>query len=215
MHPAGFESLPIPRGDLTNGQWLEEDEGDRALAVRFYRNQVDERDHIEIKTPGDDRKVIDSLATPDYVSRFPRQWEAFQNGRDDPDAILVNDMAWIDQASKDLLTKNAVNTVQQLAGMTEETVNASGVLGLDALVEKARKYLARMAGASELEKERAARKAVEDRLAALEAKLSAAAPAPARKGKGRGSSPEHMAKMREARAKQKAARAQFAEALAT
>jgi len=123
--------------------------------------------HIEI--PGDAKLVIDKLAFIDerradsHNRRFPKQWEAFQAGRQaELGGTALIEWPLLLRSQVDALRQRNIYTVEQLAALPDG--NAQFLGGLD-LREKAKKWLlARDASAKSSDVS-----AMESRLVELEA----------------------------------------------
>lgn len=79
--------------DDANPNFVGQRDPDRALSVMFYSKPVQnhfesekqgrpiftDMDFVKIFLPGDDKNVIDTFVRDDHKSRFPRQWQHYQN----------------------------------------------------------------------------------------------------------------------------------------
>jgi len=135
-------------------------------------------DYVHIQQPGE-RDYIEKPVTQEHLMRFPRQWAAYQNGKQDapagtPLAILFPNNPEI----VDNLKHFNVQTVEQLAELNDTQKQNIGMGALH-FVEKAKQFLAsseKGKGFHELEQKLEAMelrvKALADRNTALEAALA-------------------------------------------
>ena len=119
--PPNFDLTQL--GQLQNGQAVNEDhKGDEALLVRFYANPVDDRVHVEIRTPGDDRMIYDYYADQRYIDRFPQQWALYMGlAKDFEGQTRLELVNWIDAGNIAELKRHHIHTVEHLAGRTAYT----------------------------------------------------------------------------------------------
>lgn len=126
-------------------------EEDRSLIVEFYRHPVDGLDHIRMRIPGDKLYVPDFVADERYQARFPRQWAAYKEHRDQFEGqTLLDDIGWIDSAMKAHLAEHAVKTVEQLAGIQDAMLHGLGV-GVRTARDKALEWINRDKATEELQ----------------------------------------------------------------
>lgn len=138
---------------------------DSALRVEFYRNPVDDMDHIRIFFPGDPLTQPDFLASPHYQQRFARQWARYQASQDqDQDQTVLEQVAWIDEATRRVLHAANIFSIEQLVGTPDDQISLVGP-GMRALQERGRRMMEERATL-------AATPALEARVKELEAQLT-------------------------------------------
>jgi hypothetical protein len=129
--------------------------GDETLLVRFYLEPMQDQaktaeegrpiftdtPFISIMQPGNKDSVVIRPASEMDKARFPRHWSAF-NDRQIEELVegtpLSEWPAMTRSMVEELKFKN-VSTIEQLIGMSD--TNTHGFMGINALKEKARKYL--------------------------------------------------------------------------
>lgn len=141
--------------------------GDEALNVRFFKKVCEDAsryldngrplsylaDFIEIRIPNDAGipNIVCRGVTPSDKIRFSRQWKIYhtQENKDESNKQLIgfpiNEWAFIDKKRCDMLQNMGFDTVEQIAGMSENNALAiTGSLGINGLVlkEKANAFLA-------------------------------------------------------------------------
>jgi hypothetical protein len=165
--------------------------GDETLLVRFYleayqdvaktaeegRPIYTDTPFISIMQPGNKDSVIIRPASQMDKARFPRHWAAFNDRQVE---VLVEGTpldqwpAMTRSMVEELKFKN-IRTIEQLIGMSDS--NAQGFMGINALREKAKKYLALSSTEAAAEAVLKAEKRVSE-LEVIVAELSARAAAP-------------------------------------
>jgi hypothetical protein len=170
--------------------------------VRFYRKSVhlgyqsevegrpifEGRDFVKIQDPGDHLTIVDREAREDDKYRWPRHWQAYQDGQEqDAAGTPLATLFPANPETVDMMRGLKITTCEQLAGMSEQGIAKLG-MGGRANVLKAKNFLEAAAGMAqahalqhEIEKRDDVIAKLEQRLAALE---SAADEAP-RRGPGR------------------------------
>lgn len=152
---------------------------------------------VRIQQPGE-RDCIEKPADQSHASRFPRQWTAFQQGREDvPVGTILSVLFPNNPEIIDMMKFQKIQTVEQLATCNETQIQNLGLGGRN-FVDKAKEYLAasqKGKGFHELEaklNDLALKVQEKDtRIAALEKALEAAGedvsqietPAPKRRGR--------------------------------
>ena len=122
-------------------QWI--DEGDKALHVEFYKHPVDGQDHIRITIPGDNKTQPDYLATDHYKMRFKRQWRVYAGELEEfAGQIRIETVSWIDPGLLRDMKRADIHTVEQLANMSDSSIESTNMIGLMAFREKAKQHLA-------------------------------------------------------------------------
>ena len=153
MSDIGIGELPAPPslGDKipSNGQWIVDREGDDALHVEFYQHPVDGEDHVRIVIPGDDRNQPDYLATAHYQMRFARQWAIYKGQLDEFDGqTRIETVAWIDPGNAREMKRWNIHTVEQLANMSDSSIDAANMLGLMKFRARSQQHLAEQSKSS-------------------------------------------------------------------
>jgi hypothetical protein len=178
---------------------------DSRLSVRFFRGtevhgiQSQEQgrpimvgiDMVEIRQPGE-RDAYHGIATETHKMRFPRQWEAYQNGQEHvPDGTPLAVLFPANPETVANLRHLKIYTLEQLAGLQEAAIARIGLGGRD-LVVKAQKFMSAATGfqaANQMNKEVTDLKdenaLLKERLAALERLVAAAGDDQPRRGPGR------------------------------
>ena len=131
-------------------QWL--DEGDKALHVTFYKHPVDGQDHVKIEIPGDPKTIPDYLATEHYQRRFQRQWRVYKGELEEfAGQIRIETVAWIDPGMIQDMKRANIHTVEQLANMSDSSIDSTNMIGLMAFRKKAADHLADRAKSSQFD----------------------------------------------------------------
>ena len=152
-----------------NGQWMEADKQDDALNVKFYKNAVSGKDHVEIRNPGDERTVHDTTATDYYKMRFRRAWDNYQAQLDNyAGQIRLETVSWIDLGMMKDMKRYGIHTVEQLSQMSDSSISQTNMIGLMSFREKALKHLADQQKSSEYDELKATNADLMKRLEALE-----------------------------------------------
>jgi hypothetical protein len=130
---------------------------DDQLHVQFYRHAeqnsfrsreegrkiFEEKVYIRIMSPADRLSVVERAATDQDKLRFSRQYEAFMAGLEQLSVgTPVSELGGISPAQVLELRALKVDTVEQLAGMPDTTVQLLGIGGQD-LKRRAAAFLAR------------------------------------------------------------------------
>ena len=101
-----------------------------AYSVRFYRNQVDDLDHVEIRYPGDKLNAPDFKAEDMHKLRWPEQWKAYEEGSDQFEGqTIIEDVPWIDPALHEHLRSLGIPTLEMLAAATDLNIGTIGMGG--------------------------------------------------------------------------------------
>ena len=137
---------------------------DERLYVKFYRDVLrddvesirqarpifKELDYIMIQAPGDLLKCVKRPARADDKTRFPRQWQAYAAGKDQDDASGTPLAHWplVSRAQVEELAYFKIRTVEQLANVADSVVQK--FMGLTALKQSAKDWLARAENSTEI-----------------------------------------------------------------
>ena len=147
---------PFDHSDVFSAQAQGPQPGDERLFVQFYSGvQVDrgatEREgrpiyktvpFVKILVPGDRTAGIDTMATEEYKARFPKQWQAFQNGLTQTvEGTPLTECAFLARGLVDELAYFKVYTLEHLSDVNDAL--ASKVPGLQELKRKAKAILAK------------------------------------------------------------------------
>lgn len=164
-------------------------EDDKALIVRFFMKEVllgakseqegrpiyEDREHIEIKIKGQDKGIYSDVVRDDHRRRFPIAYAAFKAGREVPVVgTPIEMLAGVGPALAHNLKGLHIRTIEDLAGISDENSLSAIGMGARELVNRAKAWVGKQAPEAialreQLDEERRARQALEERLAALEA----------------------------------------------
>ena len=145
-------------------QWI--DDGDKGLQVEFYKHPVDGQDHVRITFPGDEKSRPDFLATDHYQRRFPRQWKVYKGELEEyAGQCRIETVSWIDPGLLHDMKRADIHTVEQLANLSDASIDSTNMLGLMAFREKAKEHLRQVSGSER----RAEKSSQYDKLAAQNA----------------------------------------------
>lgn len=170
---------------------------DAACIVRFFEEDREvsvlegqeprtrRMEMIEIKFAGQKNTVVARKSTAQDRERFYAQYQAFKNGLEGPVGTPLEQAPFVAANARTLLQKLDVHTIEQLAALSDQTLQAVRLPHARQLREQARSFVARgperaAAGAQQammqaaLTEERHKSAALEERLARLEALLTAA-----------------------------------------
>lgn len=104
------------------------------LRAAFYKDPDGKRDLVEIRIVGDPNSIIQKV-TPDHVSQFPREWEAYQRRLAEHQEEVVEgtsllEVPGIDRVAASRLKMFEVRTAEELAALDEAQAKALGLGGL-------------------------------------------------------------------------------------
>jgi len=104
------------------------------LRASFYKDPDGKRDLVEINIVGDPNTVIQKV-TPDHISQFPREWEAYQarlDRNDEPEVYGTSllEVPGIDRVAAAKLRMFEVRSAEELAGLDEAAAKRLGLGGL-------------------------------------------------------------------------------------
>ena len=115
--------MDVPR----NAQSMADPAGDENLFVEFYKSPIDGLDHVRIRIPGDTTFEPDYLATGHYRKRFAAQWRVYRENESQTEGQLrFEDVAWLDEASRNRLKAFSIFTVEALATVSDGNVTNLG-----------------------------------------------------------------------------------------
>lgn len=150
-----METADFDYKDFETGQQAQ---GDATLLVKFYlkstpdaaksaaegRPMFKEVEYVDIKIPGSRTGGACRPARQKDLERFPRHYAAFKNRIEEPnDGTPLAEWPAISRSQADELAFFNVKTVEQLAEMSD--TNAGQFMGMNALREKAKAWLAKAA----------------------------------------------------------------------
>lgn len=171
-------------------------QGDEKLLVTFYNRPVyselksreegrpiyDDLPHIKILVPGDDRLVFDTIVIPEYIQRFPLDWERFEKQHTVAETGTPLDQ-WpaLSTAQVQEFKHFNVHTVEALADLPDSL--GTKFPGFYGLRDKAKAWLKVAADNAVVERQDAQLAERDAKITALEEKLNALLEATAKKGK--------------------------------
>lgn len=156
-----MEDFAAPRvdrnGQVTYGDdsscWVEfrkEPEHRLALSEQAGRPIYEDVDYIRIQFPGDKTKIVDRPVKEEDKYRFSRQWEAFQKtGQNVTSGTPLKEWPILTRSQIQELSTFGIFTVEQLASTSDGNMN---FLGARDLIEKAKLWLDKAKGGSQVEK---------------------------------------------------------------
>ena len=96
---------------------------------------------VTIMSPGDNKNVIDAKVNDDHKSRWPRQWEAFQKGSEQPlNGSPINEWPALNMAQVAELKALNIFSIEQLANLDDR--GTQEMTGLVTLKQQAQAHLA-------------------------------------------------------------------------
>jgi len=96
---------------------------------------------VTIMSPGDNKNVIDAKVSDDHKSRWPRQWEAFQKGSEQPlNGTPINEWPALNMAQVAELKALNIFSIEQLANLDDR--GTQEMTGLVTLKQQAQAHLA-------------------------------------------------------------------------
>ena len=129
------------------------DEGDAGLHVTFYQHPVDGQDHVKIEYPADDKTVGDFFATDHYKRRFKPQWRVYKGELEEfAGQCRIETVSWIDPGLLHDMKRANIHTVEQLAALSDSSIDSTNMLGLMAFRAKAQEHLAQQEKSSQYDK---------------------------------------------------------------
>jgi hypothetical protein len=130
-------------------------QGDETLLVKFMLEPMKSNtkskeagrpifidvDWIEVMQPGNKDSIIKRVATPQDKNRFPEHFRKYK-AREDQEAVegtLLSEWPGVGKSQCEELKFFNIRTIEQLIGMSGS--NMQGIMGINGLQEKAKKYL--------------------------------------------------------------------------
>lgn len=101
-------------------------------------------DYVKIIVPGDTSTIIHRPVRESDKQRWPKQYAAFKIGGEQQAGYPLVEWPYITRAQVDELAYFKIQTVEQLANVSDNI--AQKFMGLNSLRDKAKSYLERMAG---------------------------------------------------------------------
>lgn len=170
--------LPVSHGDDSN------------LFVEFYKDARTGEDFIHMIAPGDKMTDWRQPVRETHKQRFPAQWEAYQNQKDQfAGQTRLEEVAWLDEATNHQLRAVGVFTLEQLAAVSDGNLANIGH-GATHLRERARKEVDDKRKVEEFEKKDAETQELREQLLALQRQVSDMAVARQAQPKRRGRPPK-------------------------
>lgn len=104
------------------------------LRASFYKDPDGKRDLVEIRVVGDPNTIVQKV-TPDHISQFPREWEAYQarlHRDEEPEVYGTSllEIPGVDRVAAARLKMFDVRSVEELAALDEAAVKRLGLGGL-------------------------------------------------------------------------------------
>ena len=168
------------QGEVRNGQRImHSNAGDQELMVEFYIDPVDDVEKCKIGIPGDSKfqpVFVASETWQDgitYAERFSLQYADFKADKEQlAGQTRLSDVPWLDQGMIDGLRGKSIRTVEQLAAVTDGNLDKIG-LGARGLRQKAIDHVEQAEKAAAFDEQSEKFKALEEQNRALEARLAA------------------------------------------
>lgn len=174
----------VPRNIHSSGYGMLVGDDTKVIA-RFYAKAIpnawrsqqegmpvyDTVEMVSIKHPGE-RDDLHRQVTDDIISRFPNQWAAYQENRDQtaigmPLGVLFDAHPEVIE----ILRGIRISTIEQLASASEEAIRRMG-MGGRGYVEKAQTALRQMTDAAPLQKAEAEVARLKDEMAAMREQIN-------------------------------------------
>ena len=100
---------------------------DENLHVEFYKNITTGKDHIKMLIPGDKHFQPDRPVTDVDKKRFRAQWERYENNLNQFESqTMLDEVAWLDPGTKNILRLNQIFTLDQLATVSDANLKNVG-----------------------------------------------------------------------------------------
>lgn len=101
---------------------------DDGCIVEFYKHPISEQVICRMDFPGERFYKPEFPVDDQLKARFPRQWDAFVNGRSQIDGTPLLDAPFIPPAALDVLLHARIVTVEQLASVSDSGADGIPVL---------------------------------------------------------------------------------------
>lgn len=155
--------------DAQNPEFTGAHNPDDRLAVRFFirpeqnnfrtqeegRPIFEDREMIRIEVPGDAKTVIETYVRDEHKMRFPRQWMAFQQNRENPETgTPLREWPLVTPAQAEMLNAQKFRTVESIASASDLQLQSIGMIaGMapSAFRERARAFLDNAKGNANVE----------------------------------------------------------------
>lgn len=132
------------------------------LPVTFKYDPVRGEDIVQIQI--DRHTTLENPATGEYQLRYPHEWEAYQSGVD-PEGTSLDACSWIDPPLAQRLKEEGFTTLERVAGISDETLQAMRLPEIRRIRDRAIEDL-------ELRERGQQYDALQDRIAELEKQLA-------------------------------------------
>ena len=135
------------------------------------REIFEDREFVRIITPGNMRSIPVEPVNDEHKRRWPRQYDAFQRGMEDPvEGTPLDQVAFLTPAVVQTLKALNVKTVESLAGVSDAILKDMPLGGRD-LRQKAQTFLESADSTAPLDRANARAEAAEARALQLEGQL--------------------------------------------
>lgn len=136
IQPEGFEEPKLAE-QIANGAYLTRTGSDKNLTVKFYyREEWDpiskemiKKEMVSIHRPGDKSWRYDSYPTLDHKRRFAAEYALFKKGDNKQLGTPIEDWSYLQIRQLDELKYMGVETIEQIASMSEEQTKMLGFEG--------------------------------------------------------------------------------------
>lgn len=116
------------------------------------RPVFEDREFVEILVPGDRKTVVDTFVKEEHRRRWPREYAAFKAGLEVPtEGTPLEEWPAITRSQVEELRFGHIRTVEQLAELPDNALNATVPMGGYKLREKAQRWLEAQKGNSQAE----------------------------------------------------------------
>jgi hypothetical protein len=127
-------------------------------------------DYVTIIVPGDQTSIVHRPVRPSDLDRFPTQWAAFLNGKEQQVGYPLTEWPGVSRAQCDELSYFKITTVEALAGVSDSVCQK--FMGINALRDKAKTWIAQRKGEEPALKLAAAVAQKDEELNALRASMA-------------------------------------------
>jgi hypothetical protein len=113
---------------------------DNAKTLEEGRPVFIEKPYVRIMVPGDKDNIVQRPVRVNDMERWPKQWQAFENRREQPlEGTPLAEWPGLTRSQCDELAHFGVKTVEALAGMPDSV--AQKFMGIQSLKRKAQDYI--------------------------------------------------------------------------